>query len=153
MRVPYLPAPVAVPLPTLGGSKVRPRPVLAIRLTGPGRSWLRDGLLDTGADDTIVEDGVAALIGLDLSGSEEREIGLVGRPRPVRCRYAPVRLRITDGLRETYQWTAVVGFAATRLPYALLGYAGFLQFFDALFQGADRAVILTPNRSYPGTGP
>jgi hypothetical protein len=32
----------------------------------------------------------------------------------------------------------------------LLGYAGFLQFFDADFRGADREVILTPNRSFPG---
>src|SRR4051812_37869098 len=139
-----MPAPAAVALLSLGGSRVRPRPVLAIRIAGPGRTWLRDGLLDTGSDETVFEDRVAAMVGLDLSGAEEREVALVGRPRPIRCRYAPVRLRITDGHRETYEWTAVVAFASTRLAYALLGYAGFLQFFDAEFRGADRAVVLTP---------
>jgi hypothetical protein len=107
-------------------------------------------LLDTGSDNTVFEETIASLIGLDLSQAEERELGIVGRPQPVRCKYAPVPLRITDGLNETYEWTAVVGFVATRLLYALLGYAGFLQYFDAEFRGADREVILTPNRSFPG---
>jgi hypothetical protein len=64
-----------------------------------------------------------------------------------------VQLRITDGVQETYEWTAVVGFVAARLHYNLLGHAGFLQYFDATFSGADQEVILTPNRSFPGTGP
>jgi hypothetical protein len=99
---------------------------------------------------TVFEDKIAALIGVDLSHAEERDLGIVERPQPVRCRYAPVPLRITDGLLETYEWTAVVGFVATRLRLALLGYAGFLQYFDAEFRGADREVLLTPNRSFPG---
>jgi hypothetical protein len=138
------------PLPALGGSLIRPRPILAVRIAGPGQAWLRDGLLDSGSDDTVFEDAIAALIGLDLRDAEERELGIVGRPQPVRCRYAAVNLRITDGLRETYEWKAVVGFVATRLRYSLLGYAGFLQYFDAEFRGADREAILIPNRSFPG---
>jgi hypothetical protein len=153
VKVPYLPVPARVALPTLGAGRIRPRPVLAVRISGPNLTWLRDGLLDTGADETIFDNGIVDLIGLDLTGAEERDVALVGRTHPLHCRYAPVRLRITDGVRETYEWTATVGFTAGRLPYALLGYAGFLQFFDAEFRGADRAVILAPNRSFPGTGP
>jgi hypothetical protein len=153
VRIPYVPVSYRQSIPSLGGGVVRYRPVMAVRLTGPRNDWLRDGLLDTGADETIFGEIVATIIGLDLDQAEARDVGLVGRPQPVRCRYAPVRLRITDGLRETYEWTAVVGFAATRLRYPLLGHSGFLQFFDAEFRGADRAVILTPNRSFPGTGP
>jgi hypothetical protein len=125
---------------------------MAVRLTGTSGSRLEDSLMDTGADETVFEETVALRIGLDLDQAEERDVGLVGRPRPVRCRYATVRLQITDGVRETYEWTAVVGFAATHLRYHLLGHSGFLQFFDTEFRGADRAVILTPNRSFPGTG-
>jgi hypothetical protein len=110
---------------------------------------MRDGLLDTGADDTVVEDWIAATTGVDLSQAEEREVGLVGRPQPVRCRYAAVQLRITDGV-ETYEWTAVVGFVAVRLRYNLLGHAGFLEFFDADFRGLNREVLLLPNHSFPG---
>jgi hypothetical protein len=37
-----------------------------------------------------------------------------------------------------------------QIPRPLLGYAGFLQYFDAKFRGADRAVILTPNPTFNG---
>jgi hypothetical protein len=45
----------------------------------------------------------------------------------------------------------VVGFAACPLRYAVLGFGGFLQFFDADFRGDDHEVILIPNSSFPGT--
>jgi hypothetical protein len=45
----------------------------------------------------------------------------------------------------------VVGFASTRLRYNLLGQAGFLEFFDADFRGADHEVVLIPNARFPGT--
>jgi hypothetical protein len=109
-----------------------------------------DGLLDTGSDDTVFEDWGAAAIGVDLSQSPERHVGLVGRSNMVHCRYAPVQLRITDGIRETCQWTTLVGFVTTHLRYSLLGYAGFLQFFDAEFRGTSREVVLRPNGSFPG---
>ena len=55
------------------------------------------------------------------------------------------------GVGEAYQWTAVVGFVdGATLPRPLLGHAGFLQFFDAEFRGADLEVLLIPNRSFPG---
>ena len=153
MRVPYILVPGHRPSPSLAGSTLRYRPLMAVRLFGPHASRLRDGLLDTGADETVFEDALAPLIGIELSHAEERNVRLVGRAKAVRCRYAPVKLRITDGVSETYEWTAVVGFAATNLRYQLLGHAGFLQFFDAEFRGADQEVILAPNRSFPGTGP
>jgi hypothetical protein len=64
-----------------------------------------------------------------LEHAEQRDVGLVGH-RSVRCSYAPAELRISDGLRETYQWTAIIGFvASTLLARPLLGYAGFLPYF------------------------
>ncbi len=149
MRATYLVGRASTPQPSLGGSLWRPRPIIAVRVIGPSTDRLIDGLLDTGADDTIVPEWVAALVGVDLAQAEERQIGLAGR-KPVRCRYASVRLWITDGSHETYAWPAVVGFVAVPLQRPLLGYAGFLQYFGAEFRGADREVILTPNRSFPG---
>jgi hypothetical protein len=139
------------PVPTLGGSLFHYRPILAVRLTGTHGTWLMDSLLDSGADETVFPEDVAIAIGIDLTGAEERQISLVGRPAPVRCRYAAVQLRISDAPRETYEWTAVVGFAATPLGYGLLGHGGCLQFFDVEFRGADRAAIVIPNASFPGT--
>jgi hypothetical protein len=102
VRVPYLPVSTKQPIPSLAGSRFRQRPVLAVRLTGPATTKLRDGLLDTGSDDTVFSEALALLLGIDLRPALERQLVLAGRPRPVRCRYAPVQLRITDGINETY---------------------------------------------------
>jgi hypothetical protein len=122
-------------------------PVLFAHHSG---SVSRTSVFDTGADDTVVPDWIATAIGFDLTGVEERPIGLAGRT-PLRCRYAPLEIQISDGAGETYRWTAIVGFVdAKALPRPLLGHAGFLQHFDAKFLGADLEVILLPNRSFAG---
>ena len=150
MRVPYLLARAKSALPSLTGSFIRPRPVVAVRISGPRRSVLVDGLLDTGSDDTVFEEWVATAIGVELTHAQERQVGLVGRSKLIRCRYASVQFRITDGIQETYDWTTLVGFVSTPLRYSLLGYAGFLQFFDVEFLGSAREVVLVPNASFPG---
>ena len=149
MLIRYTPCPVRTAVPALGGATLVPRPILALRITGPAGSRLRDGLLDTGADETIVDPSVAPLIGVDLSQAPEREINLIGRGR-IRCRYAAVQLRISDGIAETYEWDTVVGFAPFPILRGLLGFAGFLQFFNANFRGADREVTLLPNPLFAG---
>jgi hypothetical protein len=145
----YVPVTVAQPQPSLAGGRLRYRPVIAVRLTGPTGFRLRDGLLDTGADDTVFSETVAADIGIDLLAAEVRQVQLASRPQPLVCRYASVHLLISDG-QQTCEWTAVVGFVAGRLNYNLLGHAGFLQFFRAEFDGEDREITLTPRPSFPG---
>ncbi len=151
MKISYIPVVIPHPLPSLGHKLFRYRPVYYVRVSSPSNGMLFDGLLDTGSDETVFQERVAHAIGFDLTGAEEREIEVVGRPAPIRCRYVSVQLQISDGRRETSEWTAVVGFTATRLQYNLLGHSGFLEFFDADFRGATREVILIPNRSFPGT--
>jgi hypothetical protein len=153
MKVRYTAVPVRQPIPSLGGSRVRYRPLLAVMLTGPTGALIRDGLLDTGSDDTVFSEDLAVLLGLDLRVADERQVALAGRPGPIRCRYAAVQVRISDGAQETYTWTAVLGFVAGRLHYNLLGHAGFLQFFQAGFDGDLLEATLLPNRHFPGTGP
>ena len=68
----------------------------------------------------------------------------------LRYRYAPVRLHLSDG-RETYQWGAIVGFLDVPTKRALLGHAGFLEFFDAFLYGARREVEILPNAAFAGT--
>jgi hypothetical protein len=121
---------------------------LAVRLTGPRHSVARDGLLDTGSDDTVFPDAVAAAVGIDLTQAPEFSLNLAARGL-VQCRYAIVSLLISDG-RETFEWSAIVGFVSVPLLFPLLGHAGFLQFFDAEFRGADHEVILMPNRDFTG---
>lgn len=149
MIVQYTGCPVRTPVPALGGATTVPRPIVAVRITGPTGSQLRDGLLDSGADETVLDPSVATLIGVDLSKAPQREINLVGRGR-IRCRYAMVQLRITDGKLETYEWDTMVGFAPFPILRSLLRFAGFLQYFDADFRGADEEVSLLTNRRFAG---
>ena len=150
MRIPYMVGVAGGPQPALGGSLLRPRPMMPVQFARPGSPVTRTSILDTGADDTVLPDWIAVALGLDLTGAEERPIGMVGRT-PMRCRYVPVEIQISDGVRETYRWTAVVGFVfAAALLRPLLGHAGFLQYFDAEFRGADHEVLLIPNRAFPG---
>jgi hypothetical protein len=92
---------------------------------------------------------VAAAIGIDLTNAPASAAVGVGRVRAT-LRYAEVVLRLTDG-REHREWPARVGFTAAPLPRPLFGFAGFLQFFTAIFHGDLEQVELTVNRSYPGT--
>jgi hypothetical protein len=126
------------PVPSLAGQQVRFRSVLGVELVGAGTPQLRDGLLDTGADDTVVSDALAIVLGVDLSHAEQRSIALAGRPQPVLCRYSSLLIRISNGT-EVFEWPATVGFVSARLHYALLGQAGFLQFFSADFDGESHA--------------
>jgi Retroviral aspartyl protease len=59
MIVRYTPCPVSSGVPTLAGALIVPRPMLAVRITGPSGYRLHDGLLDTGADETILDPLIA----------------------------------------------------------------------------------------------
>lgn len=148
MKIPYRLGKAATPLPSLRGSRQRPRPLHPIRVTGPAQSVVRDALLDTGSDDTVFHEALAPLLGLDLSNAPQLTVHLAGRGG-IRCRYASVLLWMTD-FTETYEWTAVVGFVPTPLQHPLLGFAGFYEFFDVDFRGANREVILTPSWAFTG---
>ncbi len=148
MRFRYLPDRAKTPQASLAGGVDRPRPVIAVRAIGPGGTYLIDGHLDTAADDTVFPLWLAPFLGVDLSQAAGQDIHLAGRGQPVRGRFLRIELKVTDGT-ETCQWFAMVGFVSVPLRRALLGYAGFLQFFDADFRGADREVFLTPNPSFP----
>jgi hypothetical protein len=146
---PYQPAYMVRPIPSLLGRSERPRPLLAVNVSGPQGTWGRDGLLDTGADDTVFPEFVAAVIGIDLTNAP---IGTASgaAASPVPLRYGLVTLRIASS-QERREWRAWVGFTSAPLIRPLLGFAGFLQFFDCLFRGAREEVELTINANYSGT--
>ncbi len=128
---------------------VRYRPIIPVRVFGPLGSRLLDGCVDCGSDDTICPLSLARNLGLDLTGAPQGEAYPVGGTT-VPYLYAEVSLRVSDGL-ETCEWQATVGFVDLPLRWALLGHAGFLDFFDTDLRGAHREVLMTPDRLFPGT--
>jgi hypothetical protein len=146
---PYLPLPTKAPIPSLGGAVVRYRPVVPVRVFGPLGSRLLDGCLDCGSDDTIFPLSLARKLGIDLTGAPQGEAHPVGGTI-IPYVYAAVTLRVSDGV-ETYEWQATVGFIDLPLRWALLGHAGFLDFFDTELRGAAREVVMTSNSRFSGT--
>jgi len=144
----YMPLPTKGPVPSLGGAAVRYRPIVPIGFSGPLGWRFIDGCLDCGSDDTILPLSLARKLGIDLTGAPQGEAHPVGGTI-VPYAYAAVTLRVSDGI-ETCEWSATVGFVDLPLRWALLGHAGFLDFFDADLRGARREVFMTPNRQFPG---
>lgn len=137
------------PIVPLSGRSVRPRPLIPVTVVGPTDSKLVIGILDTGADDTVFEERVALAVGLDLTYAPRGSgtgVGMVHIP----VRYAEVTLRIAT-TNEQREWRAWVGFTTAPLHYPVLGFAGFLQFFDVHSRGAREEMELTVNALYPGT--
>ena len=149
LRFSYVPVRVAHPVASLGGRWVRPRPLINVTLIGPAKSWTAQAILDPATDDTVFPESAATLAGIDLSGAPTGTAAGVGMAN-VPVRFADVLLRTTDG-RERREWPATVGFTPARLRYPLLGFAGFLQFFEVMFWGDREEVQLTVNSLYPGT--
>lgn len=149
LRFPYKLISLGRPIWSLGGRSVRPRPLLTIGVLGPGSAVAVRGIVDPAADDTVFPDKLAWAIGIDLSNAPTATFLGVGA-QPASLRYAEVELRLTNG-NQRFEWPARVGFVPFRLQYALLGFAGFLQFFTATFHGDREEVELTANALYPGT--
>jgi len=145
----YMPLPTKGPVPSLGGAMLRYRPIVPIGVFGPLGLRFLDGCVDCGADDTIFPLSLARKLGIDLTGAPQGEAHPVGGTI-VPYLYASVTLRITDGL-EICEWQAMVGFVDLPLRWALLGHAGFLDFFDAELRGARREISIAPNSLLPGT--
>jgi len=117
-----------------------------------GDSVPYQALLDTGADDTVFRESAAEFLGIDLAFATSRFArGATGET--VRVRYSEVFLQLTGNGGEVLEWSAVVGFAPRIANYPLLGFAGFLQFFDMTFFGESEEVELIPNGLLPARTP
>ncbi len=149
MRFNYLMVNMPHAVASLRGRRQRPRPIIGVTLTGPHGVLVRDARLDTGADDTVFPESCAQRIGITPSGAPTGQAGTALRAT-AQLWYAPVTLRIADH-QEQRVWQAWVGFTSAPLNMPLLGFAGFLEYFDTLFLGAREAVELTVNASYTGT--
>lgn len=149
LRFPFRSFRVPHPLISLQGRTVRPRPIIPVTLLGPVAAVARDCLLDSGSDDTVFPESVAIAAGIDLSNAPTSSASGVGL-QALTLRFTEVTLRIADR-HEQREWSAWVGFTAARLRQPLLGFAGFLQWFDVLIRGEKEEVELTVNGAYPGS--
>ena len=153
-QFPFVSFGIPRPAVSLQGRTVRPRPVIPFVVINPrtGFSHSYRGLLDTGADDTVFHIDDADLLGIDLTHAPTGNAqGVAGQI--VTVRYAEVLLQLTNDDGDLLEWRATVAFAPKRGTHPLLGFAGFLQFFDATFCGEHEEVTLIPNILLPSHAP
>jgi Aspartyl protease len=143
----YMPLAVRQQSPTVTG-KMRYRPIVPIHILAPQMLPPLDACIDSGADDTVFPPHWATRLGIDLGSAPRGQAQVVGGS-VIQLHFATVTLLLSDGY-ETCEWDSCVGFAATPMRWALLGHAGFLEFFDVQLLGARRETIIIPNTGFAG---
>jgi hypothetical protein len=141
----YMPLPVRQKQP---GAISRHRPIVPIHVLAPRMLPPLDACIDSAADDTIFPPHWATRLAIDLGSASQGQAQVVGGS-VIQIRFAQVTLLLSDGY-ETCEWDATVGFSATPLRWALLGHAGFLEFFDVQLLGARREAVINPNTAFLG---
>jgi hypothetical protein len=121
---------------------------VSVTAAGPAGSWIHACLVDSGADDTILPESTARHLGIDLTNAPQGDSAVVGG-QVLSCRYALVRLSISDGV-ERYEWETLVGFLPARMRWPLLGLTGFFQFFEVTFSADRQAIEILPMSAFPG---
>jgi hypothetical protein len=108
------------------------------------------GLIDAGADQVFVPVLVAEALGITLHVNQaEPAIGAGGHE--LKTWAGEIEIEIMDDHDHRQRWTVPVGFMETEDDFApaLLGHAGFLEYFTATFDGAQQTVELVPNNRFP----
>lgn len=129
------------------------RPEIQVRVVGPNRSRLLWALVDTGADYTVLPLSVERFCGIQTTALPVPFLRtFAGDAMETRVGEATLELRQGS---EFIRWTADVQFydfhSATR-ETVVLGHAGFLDYFTALFDGLDAILTLVPNLELPVAG-
>jgi hypothetical protein len=148
MRFSYMPLAVRQPTPAMRGKQVRFRPIVPIHVLAAWHAPAVDACVDCAADDTVFPPHLAARLGITQSAMQAGQARAVGGAI-VNVDYASVKLLLSDGY-ETCEWDTIVGFSAVPIRWALLGHAGFLEYFDVELRGARREIVLTPNSTFAG---
>lgn len=117
--------------------KIVHRPTILVRVVGASGGDEIMGLVDTGADDTLLPDFLIKPLGVTIDPADKAiVVGIDGGTFVVR--YGELDLELPG-----YGWSARVGFHASF--NAVLGHAGFLEYFTATFNGRRCYLNLTPN--------
>jgi hypothetical protein len=140
-----------VPLPDGEDLGIVLRPEIPVVLIGPNGQASIFGLVDTGADTTIFPKHLAQNLGIALQPDAEMQATVFGGT-PVSLDVGEVTILLQkDG--ESLQWRETVCFfdmsGELSDQFAILGHAGFLDYFTATFDGEDGTVMLVPNNLLP----
>jgi hypothetical protein len=127
------------------------RPEISLVIRGPLGERLLTGLVDTGSDYTVLPASVAAAFGISLReepGISAKSFGGL----ELHLLVGDVQLTIEQG-GESVSWPESVCFFdfGKNRQTAVLGHAGFLDYFTATFDGLNSMLTLIPNELLPSS--
>jgi hypothetical protein len=143
MKVPYEPTPIRA-VGTRDPVLIY-WPMIQVRIIGPRGNVRLFGRIDTGADDSLFPEAIADELGVEFPRGQYEALRLPGGGVTAAW-YSEVDLEIR-GPEGPYRWAALVGFHQGNST--LLGLAGFLEWFTAIFDGRNRELTLR----YTGSAP
>ncbi len=118
------------------------RPIVPVRLLGYRAGIRIRGLLDAAADETLLTREMADAIDLSPIPGATGKILSAGGEAPLV--YASLELEVTLG-PDQFRWPATVGIVERAWDEALLGFRGFMEYFDVSFFGHSLECELTRN--------
>ena len=121
------------------------RPVVPIRLIGPGGDLQAYALLDTGADDILLPRAFLEPLGVIVPRESRAMIAGVGGGT-IAADFAAIDLELRKG-KSIYRWAATVGFCDG--SKVILGQSGGLEYFLASFNYRGRCVTMQPGGALP----
>lgn len=123
------------------------RPYIPLEVHGPTGKAVVIALVDTGADETILPAFLLREIGAKYEGGAQAQFRGVGG-HLVTVNYSQVDLAIDHG-EGFYRWPAKVGFLDGK-HVAVLGFKGFLEYFNATFDSGKHYLRLKANAQFQG---
>jgi len=134
MKFPFFKIPTAIP------EKWIIRPIIPIRIFGPGESIMVDALIDSGADCSVFNDEIGREIGLNLGAYPiEKLSGIEGGIIPAKLH--KIKIQIV-GLKEKIE--IVARFTESKGVSAILGQEGFFDAYHIKFERTRGIIEITP---------
>lgn len=148
MKFPY--SAFISPAPDTGEEVVIFHPEVPLRIHGASGSAMYMALVDTGADNTILPLSIAR--GLSITTHKAKGPGATAfGGQQITLSYADVQLAIAEG-GVGLRWQARVqffDFPDVEPETLVVGHEGFLDFFTAVFDGAQMTLDLEANEDMP----
>jgi hypothetical protein len=148
VRFRYSKVPTKLPVFPQGDVSYRLCPIVEIAVIGPKGQRFVKATVDSGSDDTIFPLALAEKLGIDLTNARRGRGTAVGG-HTFEYPYSEVTLQLQEG-DEKFLWPAIVGFSDQRKKLGLLGQSGTFEFFNILFAGSSKEVVIDPNDSFLG---
>jgi hypothetical protein len=127
------------------------RPVISLRVAGTTGASLLNALVDPGSDDTLIPLTVGRAVGARPDPTHTWHAEGIGG-QAVAVILGEVEFELTDG-NLTFRWSAKIGlvdFADPKDEVAVLGHAGFLDYFRVTFDGHLRTLEIEATPGFTG---